>query len=111
MQDIPRNELLDKLAAGWKLRRKSWPDKRAFFEKDWPMINVEYLLADDLEGEPPRPILIESGMHIYDAFWKLKNNLCSYVRRSSWPIENKISMQFVRLSFEDLTADDWEVWG
>lgn len=110
MQDIPRNELLDKLAAGWKCRRKSWLKSLNADEND--NISVSSLIADDWEGEPPEPVLLCKHTDIVTAFKELRDG-AKFIRRPSWPrvaifINND---HLKRVASEDILANDWEVWG
>ena len=53
MQDIPRNELLDKLHAGWKVRRNNWDEVELADKNDDIAIKMKELLANDWQGIPP----------------------------------------------------------
>ena len=109
MQDIPRNELLDKLAAGWKCRRKSWLKSLNADEND--NISVSSLIADDWEGEPPGPTCTANGCSIVHAFDRLREG-AAFVRRSSWPEGRRTYLMADRfeIHIDELLALDWEVW-
>lgn len=110
MQDIPRNELLDKLAAGWKCRRKSWLKSLNADEND--NISVSSLIADDWEGEPPEPVLICNDVDIVIAMRRLQKG-AAFIRRSSWPEGRRTYLMADRfeIHIDELLALDWEVWG
>ena len=122
MQDIPRNELLDKLAAGWKARRKSWAKECTIgqFGGSTAACWID-LLKQDWEGEPPEPICVYCELTIQKAFGYLRDGHYNvrFVRRKSWlPIwkctydaNHPADLQKHELSFEDIMATDWEVWG
>ena len=114
MQDIPRNELLDKLAAGWKVRRKSWAES-AFLQKDAGLKQDVYileLLTSDWEGEPAGPKRIYSDASIEFAFQRLKYDEVLFVRRKEWPPELRAYKNGERFGVNtcDILATDWEVW-
>ena len=111
MQNIPRNELLDKLAAGWKVRRKSWRKEFTISESgDSVIIQWCELLKDDWEGKPPGPVRMYESCAITFAFEKLRDG-AAFIRRPDWdgPITRK-SLD-VNISVDDILANDWEVWG
>jgi hypothetical protein len=116
MQDIPRNELLDKLAAGWKVRRSVWP-KEQTISKNGGSITVAYteLIEDDWEGEPQSPICVYCELTVDRAFVYLQEDRYNlkFVRRKSWPCHKLIrdNHDNVALATKDLVAEDWEVWG
>lgn len=110
MQDIPRNELLDKLDAGWKVRRKHWhPDWVKGKDRDLSFLTTE-LLANDWEGEPPEPILSWKNTDIVIAFEQLRDG-AAFIRRSAWT-KASVNKNTVSLmcSIDDILANDWEVW-
>lgn len=121
MTDIPRNELLDKLAAGWKCRRKSWEENPPHFLslKENEIITPSALVADDWEGEPPLPELKNGRCHIAFAFAELKNHKAKFIRRAAWKptwqctfdANHPIDLQKYELSLDDILSFDWEVWG
>ncbi len=108
MQDIPRSELLDKLANGWKVRRKAW-DAGVFSHKDQDIgIGMKELIASDWEGSAP---IMYSGCSASFAFEQLKKG-AAFVRRPGWEIDEfYCEMDDIYISFEDMLASDWEVWG
>lgn len=121
MQDIPRNELLDKLAAGWKVRRKDWPNgwaKQADICQQPPgsILNTD-LIADDWEGEPPGPSILHKHCSIDFAFRELKRG-AKFIRRPSWGEKGKCIFDknhpqvghVYELRLEDILICDWEVW-
>lgn len=117
MQDIPRNELLDKLAAGWKVRRKDW-DAGVYSHKDEDIgIGMKELVADDWEGQPPKSITscVYSGLTIHAAMRYMKEDCSSlqFIRRKAWHSSSfvKNDINFVSLTVSDIIAEDWEVWG
>lgn len=114
MQDIPRNELLDKLAAGWKVRRKSW-DAGWAFTKNGGTVEPPALLAllsDDWEGEPTGPVMLCKNTCIMTAFEELRDG-AAFIRRSSWPEGRRTCLMATRfeVDLDELLATDWEVWG
>ena len=119
MKDIPRNELLDKLAAGWKCRRKSWEEKFPHFLslKENEVITPSALVADDWEGEPPKSITscVYSGLTIPAAMRYMKEDCSSlqFIRRKAWHSSSfvKNDINFLSLTVSDIIAEDWEVWG
>lgn len=115
MKDIPRNELLDKLAAGWKVRRKDWPNgwaKQAdICQKPAGSILNTDLIADNWEGEPPEPQQTYRGVSIVVAFRHMRGG-AAFIRRTAWT-KASIFQDTVSLmcSVDDILAHDWEVWG
>ena len=115
MKDIPRNELLDKLAAGWKVRRKGWDDASMLISKDYGSNSRQVgwweLLKDDWEGEPPGPQQTYKGVSIVVAFRHMRGG-AAFIRRSAWT-KASIFQDTVSLtcSVDDILAHDWEVWG
>lgn len=114
MQDIPRNELLNKLAAGWKVRRNNWA-KDCYIANNGSSTSCHWfdLLKDDWEGEPPpEPKCTYSNHSIDLTFHKLNKIKKGFVRRKAWPLEMHISFgdKPVSLEVEDIVALDWEVW-
>lgn len=113
MQDIKRSELLDKLAAGWKVRRKEWSSGDLFGIEICRTVSAKQLLADGWEGEPPEPALMYKNCAITFAFEKLRNG-AAFIRRTAWKDKDKRYTQGVfsiSLQVEELLATDWEVWG
>lgn len=112
MQDIPRNELLDKLEAGWKCRRKSWP-LGINSRKDTDIIfALQTLLANDWEGEPPEVKCLSGKLHMMAAFALLQDGTVKFIRRPSWD-KNKLfkhSVMCFALNYEDIQTSDWEAW-
>ena len=116
MKDIPRNELLDKLSAGWKVRRKGWDDASMLISKDYGSNSRQVgwweLLKDDWEGESGLPQLYLKNVSAQVAFRQLKSNATKFICRTAWPAPKQIT--FIRdnisLSIDDVLADDWEVW-
>lgn len=116
MQDIPRNELLDKLAAGWKVRRKDWPKgwaKQADIcqQPAGSILNTD-LIADDWEGEPIKPTLTLLSVSAPVAFNHLVYHGANYIRRTSWKEGRVIRSggDNVTLAINDILAIDWEIW-
>ena len=116
MIDIPRNELLDKLAAGWKVRRKDWPSgwaKQADIcqKPEGSILNTD-LIADDWEGEPGLPQLYLKNVSAQVAFRQLKSSATKFICRTAWPAPKQITYirDNISLSIDDVLADDWEVW-
>jgi hypothetical protein len=117
MKDIPRNELLDKLDAGWKVRRKSWV-KECTISKCGGSTTAHWLdfINEDWEGEPGGPIKLLEGIGVRAAFEKLANdNQVEFIRRASW-YSHKLTLErdaeYVHsLRVVDILAKDWEVWG
>lgn len=113
MQDIPRNELLDKLAAGWKVRRKKWSADNTFSVKGQQSVFAKALIADDWEGEPPAPVRKYEGCAITFAFEHLQKG-AAFIRRTAWADRGPITPKahsYVHVSDLDILATDWEVWG
>ena len=122
MQDIPRNELLDKLASGWKVRRKGWPKECTIGQSGGSTTTLwTSLLENDWEGQPPESICVYCELTIQKAFGYLRESYYNvrFVRRKSWPsiwkctydANHPADLQKHELSFEDIMAHDWEVWG
>lgn len=104
--------MLDKLAAGWKCRRKSW-EKGTVIAKEACTSTVSWwkLLSNDWEGEPPEPVLSYKGVDIVTAFRHLKGG-AAFIRRTSWGKTQITSKPaYVNISGCDILANDWEVWG
>lgn len=112
MQDIPRNELLDKLAAGWKVRRKDW-ENGVTIVKHGGNASCHWveMLKGDWEGEPPGPVLNYEGVDAVVAFRHLKHG-AAFIRRSSWPEGRRTYLMADRfeIHIDELLATDWEVW-
>jgi hypothetical protein len=118
MQDIPRNELLDKLAAGWKVRRKSWATECTISQSGGSTTaHWLDLLNNDWEGQPPKSITscVYSGLTIHAAMRYMKEDCSSlqFIRRKAWHSSSfvKNDIDFVSLTVSDIIAEDWEVWG
>jgi hypothetical protein len=111
MQDIPRNELLDKLAAGWKVRTKAYGKNSLNNLEELQGIDLKCLIKDDWEGEPPGPALLCKNTCIMTAFEELRDGAV-FIRRTAWTkasiCKNTLSLM---CSVEDILATDWEVWG
>lgn len=114
MQDIPRNELLDKLAAGWKVRTKAYGKNTLNNLEELQGIDLKCLIQDDWEGEPPELMCVYCGLKVDSAFRYLrvsKFNL-KFIRRKSWPCTKFLKDDSaVELLVSDIVAEDWEVWG
>lgn len=112
MQNIPRNELLDKLAAGWKVRTKGYGKNTLNNLEELQGIDLKCLIEDDWEGEPPGPVKNYDGLDILTAFRHLRGG-AAFIRRVCWgnvkPITSKAP--YLHLSVDDILANDWEVWG
>jgi hypothetical protein len=116
MQDIPRGELLDKLADGWTVRRKSWKEGRCISKSGGnTSISGSDLIEDDWEGISPHSILKTVGCRIIYSMTELSEGRARFVRRNSWgqcvPLKRceKQHAPF-ELSIEDIVANDWEIW-
>jgi len=117
MIDIPRNELLDKLAAGWKVRTKAYGKNTLNTLEELQGIDLKCLIEDDWEGEPPGPVLRSKNCDIVFAFNELQNHGAKFICRPSWreqyddwtPIESAGGETL--LETRDILANDWEVWG
>lgn len=127
MQPIPRNELLEKLAAGWTVRRKGWDPKHQLHKDRWNVVATlqEALHCDDWEGGPPEPVWHLLRKH--QTFWEAQSILRSF---SSAKITRTglnerygckwLTFQNGKLSWdgcngtvlhlESINATDWEVW-
>ena len=113
MQDIPRNELLDKLAAGWKLRRSVWPKEQTISINGGSIpMSFTGLITDGWEGEPPLPALKNGHCYVAFAFDELKNHKAKFIRRATWVPYKAIRFggDHVTLAVDDILASDWEVW-
>lgn len=113
MIDIPRHELLDKLAAGWKVRRKGWEKHQSISQNGGSvMLGWTELLENDWEGESPAPRMIYSGARIADAIiLRDQSSEKAFVRRTDWEKHRRISENVFNLVRSDILASDWEVWG
>ena len=113
MNSILRNELLDKLADGWTVRRKNWREGRCFSKSGGnTSISGSDLIEDDWEGMSPHPILKTGGCRIIYPITELSEGRARFVRRKSWEGFEKYEKSHAqfKLSIEDILADDWEVW-
>lgn len=112
MIDIPRNELLDKLAAGWKVRTKAYGKNTLNTLEELQGIDLKCFIEDDWEGEPGLPQLYLKNVSAQVAFRQLKSSATKFICRTAWPAPKQIT--FIRdnisLSIDDVLADDWEVW-
>jgi hypothetical protein len=111
MQNIPRNEVLEKLEAGWKLRRKCWANKDEVLHKH-KQIYVDELFGDDWEGEPSGFQMRHSNCSVTMAFAQFRNNSAKFVRRKNWVEGQKVEKQSTNylLHIDSILANDWEVW-
>ena len=109
MQDIPRNELLDKLAAGWSVRRKGWREDYNAHKDEDMSIHIKELLADDWQGEPPLIKRFENCDCVF-AFTELHANGAKLVCRKEWDGSGYQIDDDIILGYKDLIANDWEVW-
>ena len=114
MQDIKRSELLDRLAAGWKVRRKSW-DTGWAVTKNGGTVETPALLAllsDDWEGMPPEPVLKREGLHIVTAYSILLSGNATYIRREDWDDSKRVEDYDhpLPLTGKDILSTDWEAW-
>lgn len=113
MQDIPRHELLEKIAAGWKVRRYKWP-KEHTISKNGGSVSISYveLLEDDWEGEPIKPTLTLLSVSAPVAFNHLVYHGANYIRRTAWKEGRVIRPggDNVTLAINDILAIDWEIW-
>jgi hypothetical protein len=117
MQDIPRNELLDKLAAGWKVRTKAYGKSSLNNLEELQGIDLKCLIEDDWEGEPPGPSILHKHCSIDFAFRELKRG-ARFIRRPSWSEKGKCIFDknhpqaghVYELRLEDILICDWEVW-
>lgn len=118
MQDIPRNELLDKLAAGWKVRTKAYGKSSLNNLEELQGIDLKCLIEDDWEGEPPGPAKNYDGLDMLTAFRHLRGG-AAFVRRTTWKklykctfdASHPVDLQKYEIGFDDILATDWEVWG
>jgi hypothetical protein len=115
MKDIPRNELLDKLAAGWKVRREIWNEHDTFSVNGGSVVFLEWqdmVHANDWMGEPPDPKKLFSGASIIEAIiLRDQSSEKAFVRRSDWEKHRRVSENVFNLVRNDIMAKDWEVWG
>ena len=92
------------------MRRKNWHEVELADKNDDIAIKMKDLLANDWQGIPP---LFQrfSNCNCVFAFTELHENKAKMVRRkiyedsSGYEIDDEII-----LSYEDLAANDWEVW-
>jgi hypothetical protein len=113
MQDIPRNELLDKIAAGWKVRRKSWDVGWEVSKNGGSLATptLLVLLSEDWEGEPPKPKMRHAYCPIVFAFTELAGHGCAFIRRPNWVQGTELyKHKHYTLNAEDILSNDWEVW-
>ena len=113
MQDIHKDEILEKLIAGWKVRRKGWTDTNFINRTDSIDRLMQWYQYDDWEAESPDPICKSSDLRVNSAFYRLKVDPVKYIRRTSWPEHMLIRPggDHVQLNTDDILATDWEVWG
>ena len=120
MKDIPRNELLDKLADGWKVRIKN--DKfyvegntnnlKSLFELKG--MDIVCLIDRAWEGIPHTPKLNYQNLDIKTAF-KCLTTGAAFIRRADRG-DAKLTLRdcdggVLRILLVDILANDWEVWG
>lgn len=113
MKDIPRNELLDKIAAGWIVRRKQWGMMVSTSKNGGNvMIGWTELLENDWEGEPPAPRCHAGKLYTMAAFGLLQDGTARFIRRATWPKCKKFehSEMCFSLDYDDIQASDWEIW-
>lgn len=111
MTEISKSELLDKLASGWKVRRKSWPNGTSISSVGGNiMFKWTEMLEDDWEGEAPGPKKSLSGLNVFEAFSNLKPGV--FIRRALWKNATKLpaGVAATTLRIEDILTSDWEVW-
>ena len=112
MKDIPRNELLDKLAAGWKVRTKAYGKNTLNNLEELQGIDLKCFIEDDWEGEPPGPVKLFAGASITEAITlRDKSSEKAFVRRADWVEHRRICENVFNLVKSDILAHDWEVWG
>ena len=120
MKDIPRNELLDKLAAGWKVRIKN---DRFYVEGNTNNLqnlfelkgmDIGCLIDREWEGIPHTPKLDYQNLDIKTAF-KCLTTGAAFIRRADHG-NSKLTLKdchgvVLHLLLADILAKDWEVWG
>lgn len=114
MQNIPREELLAKLDAGWTVRRKAWGvDACVLTKKSEVQIKLWQYLENDWEGEPPEPKLRHARCAVVFAFTELNEHRTAYIKRPGWCrfLEIYKRTQNHTLNIDDILSNDWEVWG
>lgn len=113
MIDIPRNELLDKLSAGWKVRTKAYGKNALNNLEELQGIDLKCFIQDDWEGEPPEAKCLSGKLHMVAAFALLQDGTARFIRRPSWDKGKafKHSVMCFALNYEDIQTSDWEVWG
>ena len=83
MKEIHKSEILEKLALGWKVRRKCW--KGGFFLESTQSIGalVQYYKYDDWEAEPPKPVMVVlySEQFLEDAISLIRKDTKRFIRR------------------------------
>ena len=118
MIDILRNELLDKLAAGWKVRIKgnyvegNTNHLKSLFELKG--MDIGCLIDRDWEGIPYTPELKYQNLDIKTAFKSLTTG-AAFIRRADFR-DSKLTWKdchgiVLHLMLADILASDWEVWG
>jgi hypothetical protein len=118
MIDIPRHELLDKLAAGWKVRIKSKyaGDNNYNLKTMHELRGMDFgcLIDREWEGEPHQPMLKYGNLDIHTAFKQLNNTGAAFICRADWR-NTKITLnncnEVLHFLQRDILCKDWEVWG
>lgn len=123
-QDIKRNELLDKIAEGWSLRKKAW--NAGVFLKADTMLSVAELLAEDWEGKPPRPKTVRLNQDIFlDEAISQAKPIKAFIKHKLWPEGSFMGLRdglvhldeycepidfLLELDGTAFATPDWEVW-
>ena len=87
---IPLNELTDKIAKGWSVRRTCWSEGRMFglnwvVYPSFPNISAFDLTKDDWEGYPPELYFIQvTEVSFVEAFHLLLKKENTYIRHTSF---------------------------
>lgn len=122
MTDIPRNELLQKLADGWEVRAKSWgSDIPSVSNKDKGFaVSIGELLNDEWCGVEPEK-LIDNALRYTTAYNMMLNRKGeSFIRLPDWPDSKRVTVDDGELVFigfspsclfsSELNSKEWEVW-
>jgi len=84
MQDINKNEILEKLDKGWKVRCKVWKNGE-YADKGWPISALLAYLTDNnsWEAEPPKPVMVVLyyEQFLEDAISLIRKDTKRFIRR------------------------------
>lgn len=118
MIDIPRHELLDKLADGWRVRIKGGYVKGNMnnLKTVTELRGMDFgcLIDREWEGVPHQPVLQYGNLNIQTAFKQLNDTGAAFICRADWR-NTKLTLKdchgaILHLLLADILANDWEVW-